>query len=145
MPQPHITPPPNRAAALQGCRVLLVEDNPINQTVARKMLSGMKLHCEVASNGVEAVAAIRSGRQFDVVLMDMMMPVMNGVDSTREIRAMGHTRLPILAMTANASDRDRDECREAGMDGFLSKPVLKDQLADSITQVLAGSCWCAEE
>eukprot|EP00983_Pelagomonas_calceolata_P025263 793643-Pelagomonas_calceolata.AAC.1 len=53
---------------------------------------------QVASNGVEAVAAIRSGRQFDVVLMDMMMPVMNGVDSTREIRAMGHTRLPILAM-----------------------------------------------
>ncbi|KAF5830449.1 CheY-like superfamily [Dunaliella salina] len=90
------------AVRVQGCRVLLVEDNPINQTVARKMLSGMKLHCEVASNGVEAVAAIRAGRQFDVVLMDMMMPVMNGVDSTREIRALGHTQLPILAMWGNS-------------------------------------------
>lgn len=65
---------------------------------------------------------------------------MGGVDATRAIRGLG-ARVPILAMTANASDKDRDECREAGMNGFLSKPVLKDRLADAISQVLAGNSW----
>ncbi len=202
-------------AALRGRRVLLVEDNLINQTVARKMLAGLGMHCTVASNGLEAVTAVQAALQsgsldsgFDVVLMDMMMPVMGGVDATRRIReleaahssgtgpaaepagaatstsdaaspapaagstpaaagggdkggvaaqaaagssapeaavdAAGVPRVPILAMTANASDRDREECRAAGMDGFLSKPVLKDRLAEAITQVrFCGVCVCA--
>ena len=67
-----------------------------------------------------------------------MLQVMGGVDATRAIRALG-VRVPILAMTANASDKDRDECQSAGMNGFLSKPVLKDRLADAIAKVLAGS------
>ncbi len=75
------------------------------------------------------------GQQYDIVLMDMSMPRMGGVEATQHIRAAGHN-LPIVAMTANASDRDRDECAAAGMDGFLSKPVLKEQLASAIMAAL---------
>jgi CheY-like chemotaxis protein len=173
---------------LVGKRVLLAEDNLINQTVARKMLSSIGMQVEVASNGAEAVAAVRrtraaaagasqgmsrisedtpqctssspssspdqqqqqqTGEQaaaaasalisvgsssnnlqqpFAIILMDMAMPVMGGVEATRLLREEGFC-LPIIAMTANASDRDRDECAAAGMNGFLSKPVLRDQLA----------------
>jgi len=151
---PAAVPVAPHIAALRGKRVLLVEDNLINQTVARKMLAGLGLQCEVASNGLEAVTAVEkacsgitsggaggsSGISYDVILMDMMMPVMGGVDATRAIRALG-VATPILAMTANASDKDKDECQAAGMDGFLSKPVLKDRLADAISKVLVGSTW----
>lgn len=131
---------------LQGRRVLLAEDNLINQTVARKMLTGMGLECVVASNGVEAVNALCSpaGPAFDVVLMDMMMPTMGGVQATKILRERG-CPVPIVAMTANASDKDRDECLDAGMDGFLSKPVLKDRLAEAICAVLQGRCNFSDE
>jgi CheY-like chemotaxis protein len=126
-------------SSLKGLRVLLAEDNLINQTVAKKMLSSLSIQCVVESNGAEAIRAVQDaaqrGEQFDVVLMDMAMPVMGGVEATQRLRAEGHM-LPIIAMTANASDRDQDECREAGMDGFLSKPVLKDQLGEAISTVL---------
>ncbi|BDA48630.1 probable histidine kinase 3 [Coccomyxa sp. Obi] len=126
---------------LQGRRVLLAEDNLINQTVAKKMLTVLGLVCEVACNGQEGVDAVKrgaaDGRPFDCVLMDMAMPIMGGVEAARVLRRQGYT-LPILAMTANASDRDRDECLNAGMDGFLSKPVLKNRLAEAIVQVISG-------
>ncbi|KAK9815291.1 hypothetical protein WJX72_001151 [[Myrmecia] bisecta] len=135
-------------SALQGRRVLLAEDNLINQTVARKMLTSLGMHCEVASNGQEAVdIAYRShaeGNCFSIILMDMAMPVMGGCDATRMLRRLG-LDLPIVAMTANASDRDRDECLEAGMDGFLSKPVLKDRLAEAIMQVISGRARYKDE
>jgi CheY-like chemotaxis protein len=82
-----------------------------------------------------AAAAASSEQSFSIVLMDMAMPVMGGVESTQEIRARGFT-LPIVAMTANASDKDRDECAAAGMNGFLSKPVLRDQLARALLAAL---------
>ncbi|KAK9831531.1 hypothetical protein WJX81_006368 [Elliptochloris bilobata] len=133
---------------LQGRRVLLAEDNLINQTVAKKMLTSLGLQCEVAANGQEAVQRVAAGapdgRQFDVVLMDMSMPVMGGVEATQVIRRAGMA-LPIVAMTANASDRDRDECLAAGMDGFLSKPVLKDRLAEAIMLVISGRARYKDE
>lgn len=116
--------------------MLLAEDNLINQTVARKMLTSLGLTCTVASNGAEAVAAATStASPFDFVLMDVMMPVMNGVEATRTLRAKGLT-LPIIALTANAGDADRAECLAAGMDGFLCKPVLKEQLAAALGGML---------
>lgn len=125
-------------SALQGKRVLLAEDNLINQTVAKKMLSQMGMVAVVAANGAEAVDAVTApGAHFDVVLMDMAMPVMGGVSATKNIRGRG-LDVPIVAMTANASDKDRDECLDAGMDGFLSKPVLKDRLAEALLLVLSG-------
>ncbi|KAL4451935.1 hypothetical protein ABPG75_007597 [Micractinium tetrahymenae] len=128
-------------SSLQGLRVLLAEDNLINQTVAKRVLTSLGCNCQVASNGREAVMAVEeaaaAGQPFDVVLMDMCMPVLGGVEATQEIRQLG-CQTPIVAMTANASERDRVECITAGMDGFLSKPVLKEQLSVAIREATQG-------
>ena len=114
------------------------------------MLASLGMAVEVVANGAEAVQAVTrvadvqqqqqgmQEAQFDCVLMDMAMPVMGGVDATREIRAAGH-RLPIVAMTANAGERDRAECVAAGMDGFLSKPVLREQLARALLSAMGST------
>jgi len=125
---------------LVGLSVLLAEDNAINQLVAKKMLTGLGMQVTVAGNGEEAVQAVEQtaggpAGGFSVVLMDVLMPVMDGLEATAAIRAKGHG-VPIVAMTANAGDKDRDECLDAGMNGFLPKPVLRDQLAGAILAVL---------
>jgi CheY-like chemotaxis protein len=134
---------------IQGVRVLLAEDNLINQMVAKKTLASLGASATVVSNGAEAVAAVMRAAgdaeaspaacPFDVVLMDMAMPIMDGVSATSEIRRQG-CNVPIVAMTANISDRDQDLCRTAGMDGFLSKPILKARLGRAIKQVLTRGC-----
>ena len=109
-------------------RVLLAEDNPINQEVARDLLEQAGLQVTVVSNGQEAVDQI-AARAFDLVLMDMQMPVMDGTDATRAIRATPRgARIPIVAMTANAFQEDRDRCIAAGMNDHIAKPVDPDAL-----------------
>jgi len=111
-----------------GRRVLLVEDNPINQEVANELLQTVALNVTVAHDGVEALAAAER-QPFDLVLMDMQMPVMDGLEATRRLRAMPATRhVPIIAMTANAFDEDRAACLAAGMDDHVAKPVDPDRL-----------------
>ena len=111
-----------------GAHVLLVEDNAINQEVARELLEGAGLMVDVAANGAEAVDKV-SRSHYDVVLMDMQMPVLDGVEATRRIRATDAGRmLPILAMTANAFEEDRRRCEEVGMNGHLVKPVDPERL-----------------
>ena len=108
---------------LQG-RVLLVEDNPINQGVAKAMLAKIGLQWALANHGGEAVDLVRAG-DFDLVLMDCQMPVMNGFAATAAIRRLPDGRsacLPIIALTANAMQGDEQACRDAGMNGFLAKP-----------------------
>jgi two-component system sensor histidine kinase/response regulator len=114
---------------LHGARVLLVEDNPVNQQVACAFLGMMQLQVEVAGNGREAVERLKH-ETFDAVLMDMQMPELDGVSATRLIRAMPqHARLPIIAMTAGAMEHDIQDCLAAGMNAHLSKPIDTRQLA----------------
>jgi two-component system, sensor histidine kinase and response regulator len=112
-----------RLAALAGARILLVEDNDINQQVARELLEDAGLVVEVADNGQVALDLLQKAR-YDLVFMDMQMPVMDGIAATREARkleALAH--LPIVAMTANAMEQDRRKCMDAGMNDFLVKPI----------------------
>jgi PAS domain S-box-containing protein len=111
-----------------GARVLLAEDEPINQEVSRGLLEDVGLKVDIANDGSEAVAM--AGRSdYDLILMDMQMPNMDGMDATRQIRRLPHAKnIPILAMTANAFIEDEKRCREAGMDDFLSKPVDPERL-----------------
>ena len=108
-------------------RVLLVEDNPINSRVAELALTKLGLAHQAVVNGQLAVDAIASGQAFDVILMDMQMPVMDGMEATRRIRALEQERglrhCPIVALTANAYAENQRQCEEAGMDSFLSKPL----------------------
>jgi CheY-like chemotaxis protein/HPt (histidine-containing phosphotransfer) domain-containing protein len=103
--------------------VLLVEDNPVNQKVALRFLERMGFKVRIADNGLEGVKAFTEGR-FDIVLMDLQMPVMDGLSATRRIRELETgPRTPIVALTANAMAGQLERCTDAGMDGFLTKPL----------------------
>jgi len=108
--------------------VLLVEDHAINQMLATTLLERWGHHVVVADNGQVALDLLAE-RQFDLILMDMMMPVMDGLEATRRIRASETLRrTPIIAMTANAMESDRESCMAAGMDDYLSKPIKAHEL-----------------
>jgi len=112
----------------RGARVLLVEDNEINQEVAIGQLEDAELFVDLAENGADAVRMVREN-DYDVVLMDMQMPVMDGIEATRVIRSDPRFGdLPIIAMTANALVSDREICLEAGMNDHIAKPIDPDRL-----------------
>jgi len=123
-----------RIAQLRGARILLVEDNEINQQVAREMLQDCGLEVDVAENGEIALGLVQKFA-YDLVFMDMQMPVMDGVTATREMRK--HARLellPIVAMTANAMEQDRRKCMDAGMTDFLVKPIDPQEMSTILTR-----------
>ena len=126
----------------RSVRVLLAEDNPVNQRVAMGMLQRRGYPTVVADDGQKAVEKVRS-ESFDLVLMDIQMPVMNGLDATREIRRLeaeeGRARTPIIALTAYALRGDREACEIAGMDGYITKPFTLAEVFGAIDQVLARS------
>lgn len=132
--------PPTPSVEARRLRILVVEDNTINQKVAVGYLEKAGHRVEVASNGVEAVAAVR-GLPYDVVLMDVQMPEMDGLTATRTIRAFGGDRaaVPIIGLTANAMKEDRDACIDAGMNDYLPKPVERAKLLERVAR------WAAPE
>ena len=119
--------------------VLVVDDNAANRFVAGKLLEMFGCSSEMAENGAEALAAVQA-RAFDLVLMDIKMPVMDGVSAARAIRGLPgpEARLPILALTANADERDEADYVAAGMNGVAQKPIQPDALLNAIRLVLAG-------
>jgi len=141
-PAPAAKPAAADAAPAGPMRLLLAEDNPVNQKFAIRVLEGAGHTVVVANNGREAVD--RSGSEaFDLILMDVQMPVLDGLDATREIRAReaasgGGRRVPIIAMTANAMAGDREMCLDAGMDGYVPKPVKRDVLFAEMGRVRNG-------
>ena len=113
-------------------RVLLVDDNRINQKVAIRTLEKMGYRPDLATNGIEALRAVEDGG-YDLVLMDVQMPEMDGIEATRRIRVLPLAHQPeIVAMTASVLERDRDECLEAGMDAFLVKPFRPADVAKTL-------------
>ncbi|HEX8605791.1 MAG TPA: CHASE domain-containing protein [Pseudoduganella sp.] len=115
--------------ALAGMRVLLAEDNAINQTVALAMLDYAGAVVTIAGDGAQAVALLeRDPAGFDIVLMDVQMPVMDGLAAARALRTRLGLTLPVVAMTAGVTQEERDACTAAGMDGFIAKPIEEDEL-----------------
>ena len=130
---------PTPSADVKPRQILLVEDTPINQTLQSILLSRMGYEVTLASNGLEAIEAFANSH-FDLILMDIQMPEMGGIEATQLIRVMEKTkhlrRTPIIAVTANALKGDRERYFEAGMDGYVSKPLSMDSLKTEVVSVL---------
>ncbi|WP_293932017.1 PAS domain-containing hybrid sensor histidine kinase/response regulator [Iodobacter sp.] len=130
--QVHVSPPLRALESIQGARILLAEDNLINQMVATELLKDAGFVVEVAANGRIAVEMAQA-KPYDLVLMDMQMPEMDGLEATRYLTALPQlAHLPIVAMTANAMQADRERCLESGMVDFVSKPIEPDDLFKTI-------------
>ncbi len=127
------------ARQCQGSRILLAEDEPINQEVSRWLLEEAGLRVDLAENGKEAVDLAKTGH-YALILMDIQMPELNGIDATRAIRALpGYADIPILAMTANAFSEDREVCLDAGMNDHIGKPVIPEILYETLVKWLIKS------
>ena len=135
----HAAPaaPTPLSGRLQGMRILLVEDNEINQEVAQYLLQHAGASVELACNGQLALDLLRQARQpFDAVLMDVQMPVLNGYDATATIRRMGLRTLPVIAMTANVMEDDRRRAAEAGMNAHVAKPIDVEELITTLARLV---------
>ncbi|MEI8311086.1 MAG: response regulator, partial [Verrucomicrobiota bacterium] len=116
--------------------IFVVEDDPSNRMLACKMIEHIGHRTEIATNGLEAVEAFAPGK-FSAILMDMQMPLMDGLEATRRIRAIeSGARVPIIALTANVMPGDRERCLASGMDEFLTKPFNLRELSDMLARFL---------
>jgi CheY-like chemotaxis protein len=125
-------------AARHPLRILLAEDNVVNQKLAMRLLQQMGYRADLASNGIEAIESVQR-QTYDVVLMDVQMPEMDGLEAAKEItsRWSAGERPRIVAMTANAMQGDREMCLAAGMDDYLTKPIRIERLVEALTMVVA--------
>ena len=132
-------PPTPPAVTPKNGKILLAEDNVVNQKLAMRMLEKLGYNVHLAENGLKAVQAFER-EEFDLILMDVQMPEMGGFEATTRIRELEHKlgrRIPIIAMTAHAISGYREKCLEGGMDGYISKPILMDQVKKTIEEFLA--------
>ena len=135
-----ILPHTDETLDFKSKRLLLVEDNELNREIALEIMGEYGFHIDTAENGAIAVEKIATSRpgEYDLILMDIQMPIMDGYEATRSIRTLDYPELagiPILAMTANAFDEDRKAAIDAGMNGFLSKPIQIEELIQTLQSV----------
>jgi CheY-like chemotaxis protein len=133
--KPRIDP---TMATRHPLRILLAEDNVVNQKLAMRLLQQMGYRADLAANGIEAIESVQR-QAYDVVLMDVQMPELDGLDATRQIVASlpNGERPHIVAMTANAMQGDREMCIEAGMDDYLTKPIRVERLVEALNNATA--------
>jgi CheY-like chemotaxis protein len=133
---PRAVPTDAAMASRHPLRILLAEDNVVNQKLALRLLQQMGYRADLASNGIEAIECVER-QPYDVVLMDVQMPEMDGLEASRRITAKwpAHARPRIVAMTANAMQGDREQCLAAGMDDYVTKPIRVDALVQALSQV----------
>ena len=142
IPEPESPALPAARADFRDRRILLVEDNELNSEIAAEILSQYGFQVDTAKNGAEAVEKVQHSKpgDYDLVLMDVQMPVMNGYEATKRIRGLSDpalAKITILAMTANAFEEDKRKALECGMDGFLSKPIVVEELIGTLQKNLA--------
>ncbi len=119
---------PDDLHSISGAKILLVEDNEMNQLVAQELLNNFQLSIHVANNGIEAIKMVQQ-ENYDLVLMDIQMPLMDGYRATQQIRQLKQFKdLPIIAMTANVMNKEQNKCLDVGMNGFIAKPINPDEL-----------------
>jgi CheY-like chemotaxis protein len=139
-----VAKPTARESAL---RILMAEDNLVNQRLAMRLLQKQGHNVTVANNGREAIRVLeQSNWEFDCILMDIQMPEMDGLEATKAIRKIessGNAHLPIIALTAHALERDKELCLSAGMDRHLTKPIQMEVLLSVLEEVAAGTLGCA--
>lgn len=139
-PQPNTTARRKSVSPVEGLHILVAEDNHVNQTVAVRTLGRMGHSAVVANNGNEALSLLAQ-QTFDLVLMDIQMPEMDGLTATKKIREgelQSHAHMPIVAMTAHAMKGDRERCLAGGMDGYVSKPIVGKELEEAIASAVKG-------
>ena len=137
-PAPAAGPPPG--LRIDGVRILLVEDNPINQLVAKSMLDYVGASIDSVENGREAVDLLRTeSHRYDLVLMDVQMPEMDGFEATRLIRSELKLTLPVLAMTAGVMASEREQCIASGMNDFIAKPIDVEEMLRAIVRNLPAT------
>ena len=115
--------------------VLVVEDNPVNQIVLKSQLQRMGLEVDVAENGQVALDLFNDSSDYNIIFMDLQMPVMDGIECTETIREINE-EIPIIAVTANVTDLDKSNCKKCGMNGFLPKPLQRDELISELDKWL---------
>ncbi len=141
--EPHVTPTTTlNPELLHNINILVVEDDEFNQKIVNQVLKRFGANTVLASNGLEALIALEKNH-FDIVLMDLHMPGMNGYDTTTHIRKISrHAQLPVIALTASVTDEDRQHCIDIGMNDFISKPLNKTELLSTLEQWLDSSRNC---
>lgn len=119
------------AGAAGRLRIVLAEDNPVNQLVQRRVLARLGYDCDVVSTGIELIEAFEN-HDYDVAIIDIQMPIMDGLEAARHLRAAGHARLEMIALTADVTTETREACVAAGIDQYLFKPITVEALSAAL-------------